>query len=377
MKILIFSEFFYPHVGGIEIALKEIAKGLVRKGHEVGVVARSDDLDQKKIDGVKFFEVKKPPLRYFYFFRSIKNWRIVKDYDVIHTYNSIPMLSGYLFKNIFRKPSVLTVLEVLGKSLFKYSKFTEATINYLTEFFYPGMNFNFYSPISNSTKEMLKTYGVPENKMETIYLGVDHDKFKPIPVNDKLRKKLKIEDDEKVYAFAGRTSKLKGLSSLIFAANIVKSNFKKSKLLLLVKRADPHVDEFEHVKRLVERFNLSDHVIILDENVQDNPDYLNLADILVSPSLSEGFGLSAAEASSMGKPVVATKVGSLPEIVEDKRSGFLVNPDSPTELAEKILYLLNNEKEAQKMGRNGQKYTKKFDWENTVKQYENVFKSLV
>src|SRR5437016_13721283 len=122
MKILIFSEYFYPHVGGVEIALKEIAEGLVKKGHEVGVVARRDNLGLKKVDGINFFEVKKPPLRYLYFFRSMKNWGIVKDYDIIHTYNSVPMLSGYFFKNIYRKPSDLTVLEVLGKSIFKYSK---------------------------------------------------------------------------------------------------------------------------------------------------------------------------------------------------------------------------------------------------------------
>src|SRR5438445_3259874 len=149
MKILIFSEYFYPHIGGVEVALKKIAEGLVERGHEVGVVARQENTNLAQSNGINFFEVRRPPLRYFYFLNSMRNWKIAKGYDVIHTYNSVPMLSGLFLKNIFRKPCALTVLEVLGKSFFKYSSFPEATVNYFTEFLYPKMNFDFFASISN------------------------------------------------------------------------------------------------------------------------------------------------------------------------------------------------------------------------------------
>src|SRR5207245_11127638 len=110
----------------------------------------------RQSNGINFFGVRRPPLRYFYFLNSMKNWKIAKDYDIIHTYNSVPMLSGLFLKNIFRKPCTLTVLEVLVKFFFKYSSLSEATVNYFTEFLYPKMNFDFFAPISNSTKEKLK-----------------------------------------------------------------------------------------------------------------------------------------------------------------------------------------------------------------------------
>ena len=71
----------------------------------------------------------------------------------------------------------------------------------------------------------------------------------------------------------------------------------------------------------------------------DTADLLNAIDIFIHPSLWEGFGLSVLEAMAMGKPVIATRVSALPELIEDTVSGFLVEPKDPDALAAMITLL--------------------------------------
>ncbi|NLI56859.1 glycosyltransferase family 4 protein, partial [bacterium] len=71
------------------------------------------------------------------------------------------------------------------------------------------------------------------------------------------------------------------------------------------------------------------------------PEYLIESDIFVLPSLSEGFPVVVLEAMASGLPVVATNVGGLPEIIQENKNGFLVEPQNPRDLAKKILFLLN------------------------------------
>jgi glycosyltransferase involved in cell wall biosynthesis len=85
----------------------------------------------------------------------------------------------------------------------------------------------------------------------------------------------------------------------------------------------------------------------------DVPALLDLMEIFVLPSLSEGLPLSLLEAQAAGKPVVASNVGGNPEVVEDGKSGFLVPPSNPDVLAERLLRLLENPSQAVAMGAQG------------------------
>jgi glycosyltransferase involved in cell wall biosynthesis len=93
------------------------------------------------------------------------------------------------------------------------------------------------------------------------------------------------------------------------------------------------------------------------------------------PSKQESFGIVYVEAMALGKPVVATKVGGIPEVVKDGRNGILVEPDSGR-VAEAILYLYKNESVRSEMKRSNLQDIARFDWTSIVDQYLEVYAQL-
>jgi spore coat protein SA len=97
---------------------------------------------------------------------------------------------------------------------------------------------------------------------------------------------------------------------------------------------------------------------------QDLPEYYRKADVLVNPSLSESFGMSLIEAHASSRPVVATRVGGMQELVRHGENGLLVAPASPTELSEALLTLLESAELRQRFGQEGRAdAARRFAWE--------------
>ena len=102
----------------------------------------------------------------------------------------------------------------------------------------------------------------------------------------------------------------------------------------------------------IEKHNLSDRITLLGP-LEDAATLLNALDVFVMPSLKEGMGVAAIEAAAAGLPVIASAVGGLPEVVDDKRTGILVRPRDPTMLAEAIVRLATDSRERSTMGSKG------------------------
>ncbi|MGQ9823394.1 MAG: glycosyltransferase family 4 protein [Desulfotomaculales bacterium] len=107
-------------------------------------------------------------------------------------------------------------------------------------------------------------------------------------------------------------------------------------------------------------------------------DIFTVFDIFVLPSFTEGFPLVLLEALAAGRPVVATRVGGIPEIVTDGHTGFLVKSGDPGELARAIAVLLDNPQIARTIARNGQDYVKSnFSAERMVKSVQEEYVSVL
>jgi len=115
----------------------------------------------------------------------------------------------------------------------------------------------------------------------------------------------------------------------------------------------------EELKKQVQEEHLQEKVIFTGYR-SDTVDLLNAVDIFAHPSLWEGFGLSVLEAMNMGKPVVATNVSALPELVEDTVTGFLVPPRDASALADALLKLAANPSLRQQLGAGGQQRCRSF-----------------
>ena len=106
--------------------------------------------------------------------------------------------------------------------------------------------------------------------------------------------------------------------------------------------------------------------------------YYAMSDIVVVPSLQEAFGLVVAEAMASGKPVIGSNVGGIPDQIIDGYNGFLVQPRKPKEIAEKILWLINNPEEARRMGMNGRRIVEeKFDINKRIDRLISLYHRIL
>jgi glycosyltransferase involved in cell wall biosynthesis len=106
--------------------------------------------------------------------------------------------------------------------------------------------------------------------------------------------------------------------------------------------------------------------------------FISIMDLVVLPSLNEGMGRVLVEAGLMSKPVVASRVSGIPELVKNNITGILVEPRSPKELTQGIVELLNSPEKAKRMGENARAMMKdRFSAEKMVDRIDNLYKELL
>lgn len=157
---------------------------------------------------------------------------------------------------------------------------------------------------------------------------------------------------DRVLLFVGRDFKRKGGGGLLQAFEIVKKKFKDAKLTIVGCRPKVKIDGVEVVGKL-------------------NPDqlekYYEKAQVFVMPSLFEPWGTVWVEAMTYQLPCIGTNVGSIPYIIEDGKTGFIVKPKNPKEIAERVIYLFENPYIMEQFGREGfLKALKNFTWGKVV-----------
>jgi len=101
-------------------------------------------------------------------------------------------------------------------------------------------------------------------------------------------------------------------------------------------------------------------------------------DIFVLPSLSEGLGIALLEAMALEKPLIGTRVGGIPEIIENEKNGYLVSPGKPEELAEKIFLLATEPERRTQMGKEGGRILhNKFTLEKMIRETESIYLNIL
>ena len=227
--------------------------------------------------------------------------------------------------------------------------------------------------VSNELKRyLLKELKLNSKDIMVVYNGIDLDKFHTNKDSAEIRKELSIPPETLIVGSVGSLFKVKGYSFLIESAKEVLKVFPNFKLLILGEG-----EQSSALQEKIESAGLQDAVKLLGFR-EDIPKILTLFDIYVCSSLSEGLSLSLLEAMAAEKPIIATEVGGNSEIVINGVSGFLVPPENPNALAEKIIYLLKDKEKRKKMGEEGRRIVKeKFSIEQMLKEYENLYEKLL
>lgn len=291
---------------------------------------------------------------------AIRQLHKTENFDVIHGHSGFPwvgLIPEYV-KIREKVPAIHTLYCPIDRTLFNIlaSKFSLSKLDLVIG-------------ISKNVEKSL--VGVlPKKKIKMIPPLIDLSRFKYSP-----RKKR----DSKNILFVGNMSKAKGLHILLDALKIVRKNHPNVNLLLGL---DIPLDEFKkgnsEIKRKIEQLGLSDNVIPLGI-IKDLPTVMRNSAILVAPFTSTqgpaDYPLVILEAMASGLPVVASNVGGIPEIVKHGENGLLVKPNNPIDLANAIIYLLDDPNTIEKMGQQGAEFIQSLTT-SIVDSYVKIYQNL-
>ncbi|MFC1632016.1 glycosyltransferase family 4 protein [Candidatus Omnitrophota bacterium] len=228
---------------------------------------------------------------------------------------------------------------------------------------------NHLIPVSPLINNQLKALKIADNKVTLIPNGIDVDKFNSARVNTNLRHRFGLNDDL-VIGTVGRLAQQKGQTYLIKAFKEL-SGTKGLKLLIV---GDGYLKESLHKE--VKELGIENDVVFTGAQKDIEAAY-NSMNIFVLPSINEGLPLALLEAMSMGFAVIATKVGAIPYVMQDRAEGMLVSPGSIKELKEAIFTLIKDSALRKQMGEKAREKVKSaFSLETFYQKYIEVYNRL-
>jgi len=376
-QILIFSVFYFPFVGGAEVALKEVITRLTGKYDFTIITGKlnSETKREEVMDGINVIRVgwgiKWLDKLFFPFFCLFKALSLEKPNILYLLLENQAAIAGNLY-NWFRKVS--TIYNLQSGDTEKYIRDKLGSFYFLYNWTYQKKYF--YCVLSKYLRKRAIEHGVPAKQITIIPNGVNTSHFNARKVSktkrQQLIKKHKLQG-KKIIFTASRLAHKNALGDVIKAMPDI---LKKTPNAMFVIAGTGELEA--ELKQLTKDFAVEKQIIFLGFiNHKDLPAYLTISDVFIRPSLSEGFGNSYVEALSCGVPIIGTPVGGIPDFLEHEKTGLMCKVRDPHDIAKQATRLLTNKKLSQAIVKTGQKMVKElYEWDNIAKQYDKVFTKL-
>lgn len=362
MKVLVINwrDIKNPEAGGAEIHIDEILK---RKPSdwEVDFVSASFKNAPKR-EEINGYKVERIPNNYFFNYTFKKFWKkkySKRNYDlVIDDISKIPLAAPKYIKNV---PLIALNHHIHGKSLFSELNFPLALYVYMAEKHY--LKYYKNTPIitvSESSKDdLLRNYKF--NEISVINNGIELSQFyQSLKLN-------KFESPTLIYF--GRLKKYKRVDHIIDAFQEILKHFPDANLLIAGRGDD--VNRLQKKAAFVSKNNIKFLGFVADE---EKATLLARSWISIIASEKEGWGIGVIESNAAGTPVVGYSAPGLIDSINNGYSGLLAKSGDIKDLSEKILYLLKNESDRNKLSQNAIEWSRNFSWDKAAKLfYEKIY----
>ena len=229
-------------------------------------------------------------------------------------------------------------------------------------------------------EDLFEHYAASPERLCVSPPGVDHSMFKP---GDRglARKRLGL-GSEPVVVYAGRIQAHKGTSTAVEAYALLRASLDPGlgvPVLQIIGGAsgEDGQAELDKCREVAGRYGVSDGIQFIDPVPHSIlADHYRAADVVIVPSLSESFGLVAAEAQACGTPVVASKTGGLEYVVSSSESGLLVDPHDPAAFATAIKTIVEHESFAQRLSEGAVAFSQRFSWDSTTNRLLELYEGI-
>jgi glycosyltransferase involved in cell wall biosynthesis len=297
-------------------------------------------------------------------------WLILKEkFDIVHTHSSKGGILGRLAAKLCGVPHIIHTPH--GHVFYGHFGRLTSRIFLWVERIFSKFTDRMVALTHGEKNDYIKLSVCAPEKLLTIHSGVDVQQFLNANGNGlEKRRSLGLAQDEAVIGFVGWLLPIKGPDYLLKAMDYIWPE-KPETTLVMVGKGDLDVD----LRTEALRKNVNGRVKFLGWR-QDIHELMMVFDMLVLPSLNEGMGRVLVEAMAAGKPVVASRVGGIPDLIQDGHNGYLVPPADEQALADAILKLLNNRDRASFMGQRGKERCRQFSLEAMIAKLDNLYSDL-
>jgi alpha-maltose-1-phosphate synthase len=363
---------FPPVGGGIGYYVQNLSKTLTQKGHRVSVITRGSPhrVEKRSIDGIDVYEATFFPFypihlelhRLFVnqLLRSLKP-------DLVHLHSPVT-------PTINVQCPIVTTVHTAMKTDARYHEVVNA--NSLAEkiqsmYFSPFAESqllkqsNVITAVSPTISQELVEYGINPKEVKVVWNGVDEKRFSP---------SKSALPQEKYILFTGRLWARKGLFDLIESAQILKSSIPNIKFVIC--GTGPLLQK---LKEQVHNASLDNNIQFLGRVSREKllTTYQN-ATMQIVPSIYEGLPTVILEGMSCGLPIIATDIGGSRDIIENGKSGLLVPPVSPKDLASAIAKLWTNDELRNQLGKNAREtILKRFTWDKITNTFLGLYNQAI
>lgn len=351
---------------GAENVLLEVSKGIRELGQEVYIGAivnkapQSLDIvkraDQEGFKTVTFISDDK---------FSINNLMLLREFIKTH---SVDIVHAHNYKSNF-----FGLISTLGLSVRRVStchNWPGTSLKMDAYKYLDMLQLRFYDKIvavSDTIKGELHRWGISQRKTLLVLNGIDVRRFSSSDDIGWIRSQLGILPEEKVIGTVGRIEKGKGHEQMLKASKSILASYPKTRFLVV--GDGPFLNDLKG--------KTSGLPFIFTGIRKDVENMYSAMDVFVLPSMNEGLPMVLLEAMCSGKPVIVSRVGEIPNVVDDGIDGVLIEPGSEEQLSDAVVFLLGDRDRAEKFAFKGKdKILKSFSTERMAREYLNIYYRL-
>jgi len=361
-------------MSGGQVICGHLMAAAVSAGHQVCLITPSLGEFTEQVKSCSIEVVQMPMERTFFFHRSVSFAKFLRDWDadLVHCHSAVtgtilarigaylagvPLISHVHIENKFSDVRWIQKLQIILDNI------TAIVADKIIT-------------ISNATKSSLIDQGISSNKITVIHNGISlTEHFDDMPEIDQLRSTLGLQKNSHIVGTVARLCPVKGQREFILAARNICNLYPNTEFLVIGEDYEFEGKYRSNLENLVKELDLEEFVHFLGFR-SDVRRLIYCFEIFVLPSWIEGLPVTILEAMAARKPVVATSVGGVPELVLDGETGILVPPRDVPGLSKAIESLLEQPDIGHQMGNKGYEYIhQEFSHEKMWTQVQQLYKS--
>lgn len=357
---------FFPFVGGAETHVYLLANEMAKLGHDMFIVSQDSGKPRFSVlDGINIYRVD------FQNFQGLTHClaQLIQRHhiDIVHTHDTLSALATASVRRHLPIPSLWTAHSL---PTFRPDDKRMPVADYLL----PTISIDAIIAVSKYAATELMRLGFSDEIVRVIYNGVDVERFNPNVSGEAVRQVFRINKDPLIVC-AARLHREKGVDILIKAIPEVLNEFPTAKFLITGNGTfsksvlllpcpfgsalkESSMPTERGLNRLIHKLGIQSSVIFGKGRFSylEMPKVYNAADVVVvATRYGETFGMAAAEAMACGRPVIASNVCALPEVIGSKGCGVLFESENPSELASSIRKLLSSPELRDSLGKQARK----------------------